>query len=161
MPKIEPEKKTEPEPETLKRGETQEILKSVAEKERVEKHERTEKQTKPKFKREIKKEGMGDGFLAGVNKYFSSNNINVVEQTVLRKTSEAEFIIKVPSAVGPLTYFCKAKGKKSINDGDLSSAYFQGQSKKMPVLFLTFGSLTKKAQYMLEKEFKGMHIKRI
>ncbi|MBI5397830.1 hypothetical protein HZB03_00035, partial [Candidatus Woesearchaeota archaeon] len=47
------------------------------------------------------------------------------------------------------------------NDGDLSSAYVQGQIKKLPVLFLTTGELSKKAEDLASREFKSMFIKRI
>jgi len=39
--------------------------------------------------------------------------------------------------------------------------YIQAQSKKLPVLFLTTGNVTKKAEEMLNKEFKGMQVKKI
>ena len=96
-----------------------------------------------------------------IEDYFTKNRIKIIEENIVRKESESEFIIQVPSSVGSLTYFCKAKSKKKINDGDLSSAYIQGQSKKLPVLFLTKGELTKKAEGLLEKEFKGMYVKKI
>ena len=63
--------------------------------------------------------------------------------------------------MGVLPFYCKAKNKKTINDGDLSSVFIQSQSRKLPVLLLTTGDLTKKAKELLEKEFRGMHIKRI
>jgi len=108
-----------------------------------------------------KREEPKDYFLNQINAYFNRNKIEVLEKTALRKNSELDFIIRLPSTVGKLTYFCKAKNKRKINDGDLSSAYIQSQSKKLPVLFLTKGDLTKKAKDMLEKEFRGMSIKKI
>ena len=110
-----------------------------------------EKEAKPKIEEDIT-----SPFIKQLEKYFSKNNIEIIETNIIRKASEIEFVIKVPSNVGSLIYFCKAKGKKRINDGDLSSAFIQGQTKKLPVLFLTKGELTKKAQEMLENEFKGM-----
>jgi hypothetical protein len=77
---------------------------------------------------------------------------------VIRKSSEADYVIKVPSSVGALTYYCKAKSKKKITEGDLSSAFIHGQTRKLPTLFLTNGELTKKARDMLEKEFRGMSV---
>ena len=74
---------------------------------------------------------------------------------------DLDLIVEVPSAVGSLTYYCKAKNKKRISDSDLSSAFVQGQLKKLPVLFLTKGELTKKAREMLSKEFKNIKIKKI
>jgi len=95
-----------------------------------------------------------------IRSYFSVNDIEVVETEIVRKKSEINFIVDVPSSVGKLRYFCKAKSKKKINDGDLSSAFIQSRSKNLPCLFLIKGKLTKKAEGMLE-EFKGMSVKSI
>ncbi len=70
-------------------------------------------------------------------------------------------LIEIPSSVGGLKYFCKAKNKKKVNDGELSSIYIQAQSRKLPVLFITKGEFTKKAKEMLEKEFKGLKVKQL
>ncbi len=99
-------------------------------------------------------------FLDEVIKYLNKNKMDILSKDIIKK-NEIDFIIQIPSAVGKLEYYCKAKNKKRINDGDLASAFIQGQQKKLPVLFLTSGELTKKARSMLEKEFKGMYVKRI
>jgi len=103
----------------------------------------------------------GDPFFEEVVEYFKKNRINLIEHKIIRKNSDIEFIINVPSSVGNLTYFCKAKNKKRCNDGDLSSAYLQGQSKKLATIFLTTGELTKKAKGLSEGEFRGISIKQI
>ena len=54
-----------------------------------------------------------------------------------------------------------AEDKKLLNDKDLAMASIQGQAKKLPVLFLTKGQLTKKASEMLLKEFKSIKIRKI
>jgi len=64
--------------------------------------------------------------------------------------------VDVPSPVGKLSYFCRANNKKRVADPDLASAFVQGQFKKLPVLFITPGKLTKKAQGMLKNEFKHL-----
>ena len=100
-----------------------------------------------------------DDFVRGVHKYFKKNRIQILEQNIIRKGSEVDFIVIVPSTVGSLTYYCKAKSKKRNNDTDLASAMVQGQMKKLPVLYLMAGDLTKRAKEMIHKEFKGMTIK--
>ncbi len=110
---------------------------------------------------DTKEEKVVDDFFNSIEDYFSTNNVKVLEKNMIRKGSEAEFIIEVPSAVGTLNYYCKAKSKKRINEGDLSAAFIIGQTKKLPVLFLTKGDLTKKAQEMLNLEFKGMAVKKV
>ncbi len=98
----------------------------------------------------------GDDFLKQVLEYFAEKRIQVIAKEVQRKNSDIEFEISVPTAVGRVTYFCKAKNKKKSNDGDLSNAYVQGQMKKLPVIYLTTGDVTKKAKEKLNHEFKGL-----
>lgn len=98
----------------------------------------------------------GDDFLKDVLAYFAEKHIQVVDRKVVRKNAEVEFVVSLPTAVGRVEYYCKAKNKKRSNDGDLSSAYVQGQLKKLPVLYLAAGEVTKKAKEMLAHEFKGM-----
>jgi len=103
----------------------------------------------------------GDSFLGQIVDFFQRNKIDINSFQVMRKNSDAEFIVSIPSAVGFLEFYCKAKNKKKCNDGDISSAYIQGQLKKLPVLFLTTGELTKKAESMLSNEFNGLKVQRL
>lgn len=102
-----------------------------------------------------------DVFFKEINSFFKKKAILIQDITVIRKGSEIDFIIELPSNVGNLNYFCKAKAKKKIGDGDLSSAFIQGNIKKLPVLFITKGDLTKKAKELLSTEFKSMFVKQI
>lgn len=102
-----------------------------------------------------------DKLLNEVKRFFEKSNINIMEEKIVKKNSDLDLVIEVPSAVGSLIYYCKAKSKKRISDSDLSSAFVQGQLKKLPVLFLTKGELTKKAKEMLSKEFKSIKINKI
>ena len=103
----------------------------------------------------------GDVFMKKLKLYFEEKRIRIIEKIKVKKNSQAELIVDLPTSVGRMEYYCQAKKKKKCNDGDLSSAYIIGQSKKMPVLFITTGELTKKAEAMLNKEFKGMVVKKI
>ncbi len=91
--------------------------------------------------------------LTKVNQTFDTKDIEIIEQKIIRKNSEIEMIINVPSPIGKLKFFCKIRNKKKNNDKDLSSAYVEGQLKKLPVLYVTTGEFTKKAEQLLEKEF--------
>jgi hypothetical protein len=102
-----------------------------------------------------------DVFFKKVWEYFKTNDIQIIDYKIIRKKSEIEFTIAVPSRIGSQEYYCKAKGKAKVNDGDLSTVYVQGQAKKLPVIFITTGELTKKAKDMLSRDFKGMVVKRI
>ncbi|MFH1590296.1 MAG: hypothetical protein ABIC95_00045 [archaeon] len=97
-----------------------------------------------------------DPFSRRIRRYFEKNGIDILKATTNRKGSDMDFLIRVPSAAGSLRFACKAKSKKRISDGDLSSAYVQGQTEKLPMMFLATGELTKKAKAMLDKEFQGM-----
>ncbi|MBN2454290.1 hypothetical protein JXB11_01965, partial [Candidatus Woesearchaeota archaeon] len=83
--------------------------------------------------------------------FFEKSGIEVLEQGVLKKNSEFEFVIKMPTPVGEVKYYCVAKSKKRCSDSDLSAAFAQGDMRKLPVLFISPGELTKKAAALLEK----------
>jgi hypothetical protein len=102
-----------------------------------------------------------DAFFDFISAFFKDNEIVMHDFDVTRKNSEADFFISLPSKVGLLNYFCRAKNKLKINDADLSSAYVQGQMKKLPVLFLTTGVLSKKAEDLAAREFKSLFVKHV
>ena len=99
-------------------------------------------------------------FLEDILNFFGRNKVVPLSRDIVRK-GEIDFIAKVPSAVGDIEYYCKARDKKTINDADLASAFAQGQIRKLPVLFITNGKLTKRAEEILQKDFKGITIKRV
>lgn len=91
-----------------------------------------------------------DTFLPDIEHFCSKLKIEVVQKETLRKNAELNLIVKVPSVVGSMTYFCKAKNKSKCDEKDLSTAYMEAQVKKLPLLFLYTEELNKKAQEMLE-----------
>ena len=72
-----------------------------------------------------------------------------------------DFFVELETSIGKAKYFCKAKNKQRISDSDLSNAYVKGQSKKLPVLLLSPGDLSKKAVEMINSELKGLSFKKI
>jgi hypothetical protein len=100
-------------------------------------------------------------FYSSVQKYFETNLISVLSSKILTKKTQYEYTIQIPSHVGTLAYYCVARDKKAINEGDISNAYILGQKKGMPILYLTTGALTKKAQALLTTEFRSMTVKNI
>ncbi|MEK6948888.1 MAG: hypothetical protein AABX34_01610 [Nanoarchaeota archaeon] len=96
-----------------------------------------------------------------VMNFFTGNKISVIESAKAKKSSDLEFIVDILTSIGGIKYFCKYRGKKSINEADLSSALVQAQSKNLPLLFLSSGVLTKKAQEMLNKELKNIIFKKL
>jgi hypothetical protein len=101
-----------------------------------------------------------DPFLQKLMGFFASNNITILEQIALKKKSEYDFVLQLASPVGQLHYYCKAKNKAKVGEADLSHAFVQGQLKKLPVLFLAPGILTKPAQDLM-KELKGLTVKQV
>jgi len=100
-------------------------------------------------------------FLKEIYNFFDKSKINIVGKYDTKKKSEIDFTIELQTSIGNIQYFCKSKNKKKINDADLSSAVIQSQSKNLPLLFLTNGALTKRAQEMLNNEFKNITFKKI
>ena len=99
-----------------------------------------------------------DPFFGQLMEFFEKKGIVVESSTIIRKGKDIECVLSVPSPIGPVCYFCKAKSKKRVNEGDLSSAYLTAEMQKMPSLFMTTGILTKKAYEKLDKELKNMKL---
>ncbi|PIZ51981.1 hypothetical protein COY27_01860 [Candidatus Woesearchaeota archaeon CG_4_10_14_0_2_um_filter_33_13] len=109
-----------------------------------------------------KRKPIEDEFLPHVEKYFKKINISIDQTEIVRKNSEMNFIVKVPSAVGKITYFCKAKSKNKCDEKDLSTAYMEAQIKKLPLLLLYSNEITKKMEDMLSSDaFENAVIKKI
>ncbi len=102
-----------------------------------------------------------DDFYRTVKKYFDANTIIIKKLSIIRKNSELEADISVASAVGPLAFYCRAKNKQRCSEGDLSTVFLEGQRRKLPVLFLITGEITKKATTLLSSEFTTITIKNL
>lgn len=102
-----------------------------------------------------------DSFLLNIINLFKEMNIEILNYKIIRKNNDIEMDILINTKVGKLNYFCKAKDKKRIDDKELSSIFVISQMKKLPVLYLTTGELTKKAKELLDKEFKSITIFKI
>lgn len=101
-----------------------------------------------------------DSFLRDVRSFFEKNKIIIRELSTVKKKTEFDIIIDVPSPLGTLTYFCKAKNGRRISNSDLSNAYVQGQLKKLPVVFLSPGELAKPAKVFM-KDLKGLTVSKL
>ena len=130
------------------------VLGETPGKQAVEGIKKPEQPVKPREIQEIKTI-QGDGFLDTVTAYFKTNSIEVTEHKVVRKNREVEGKIMVNSDLGKLDYFFAARNKKKLNDADLSLASELGRKYKLPVLFMSNGELSKKAQIYLESNLKG------
>ena len=122
-----------------------------------------QKETKQKIKqpRKYKPREKEDSFLKEIIKFFERNKINIISSEIIKRNSEIDFIVEIPSVVGNLQYYSKARNKKRINDSDLSQAYVKGQLKRLPVLVISSGELSAKAQEMIGKELSNLTFKKI
>jgi len=93
-----------------------------------------------------------------IKRFLEENGIVVLEEETVRRNREFNFLVKVPSNVGALKYFLKAKNKKTINDAEIILAHSQSQENKLPCLFLTNGKLTKKAQQLIKGKLSGQFL---
>ena len=167
----EKEKITKKEPETivLQEPKQQVLVQKEAKPIEIQKHakepkpETIEKQKPLKEKTEAPKQKIKaeDPFLRHIKNFFDKNKVAVIESIEDKKNSETDFIIELQTAIGNVRYFCKSKDKKKINEGDLSSALVQAQSKNLPLVFLTNGKIVKKAEEKLKTDFKNVLYKEI
>ncbi|MBI5872209.1 hypothetical protein HZB88_03935, partial [archaeon] len=113
---------------------------------------------KKEEKHRQKQEG---GFEMLVWNFLKKRQLEHIEHKMIKKNKEMNIIIKMPSAIGELYYFIKAKDKKRVNDADLSLAYSESQRHNMPLLFLSGGELTVKAKRLIEEQMKGIAFKKL
>ena len=93
--------------------------------------------------------------------YLNRNKVSILEKQTIKKNRELNFVVNIPSNVGDLMYFVKAKNKKKINEGELLLAFTEGQNLKLPTLYLTNAETTKKAIKYMETNMKGLLYKKI
>jgi hypothetical protein len=88
--------------------------------------------------------------------HFRENKIVLLQQEQITKDREYAFIIEVPSAVGIMKMYCRARNKKKLNEGDVAQALLKAKLFDLPCLYLTNGEFTKKAQKIIAKEYNGV-----
>ncbi|MBW2993679.1 hypothetical protein KY317_03845, partial [Candidatus Woesearchaeota archaeon] len=108
-----------------------------------------------------KKKEQEDPFFTQIMTYLESKKIEVLDYNIIKKKKEIDLRVKVPSVIGKLDYLCKAKKKRKISDTYINAIFVEGQIKKIPVLFLTTGTLSKNAVEKLTNEFKGVMVDKL
>lgn len=108
-----------------------------------------------------KEKNAKQGFIQRVYDFLKNNDINIIDKEEIRKDREYNLIVSFPTSLGRLSAFCKCKNKKNINDNDISDAYVDALNKQMPLIYITNGKVTKKAEEALGKKFKSVILKRI
>jgi hypothetical protein len=119
---------------------------------------------KEKVKRRVKKPkveatyavNLDDDFEKIIIGYLKKKKISILDKTTIKKDRELNFIVSVPSNVGTLRYFVKARKKKKLNEGDLLLAFTEGQDKKLATIIVSNAEITKKAKLFIEKSLPGL-----
>jgi len=102
------------------------------------------------------KETTPDEFFMHIKNYLATSHLTMNEVISQRKNKELIAVIKVPSALGDLDMLLIAKNKKKITNSDLSLVHQKSQARKLPLLFLTTGDISKKTGQHIEKNLKGL-----
>ncbi len=102
-----------------------------------------------------------DEFTSTVLNFFSSSEIFVIDQKLLKRNKEINFVIEFPAPIGKACYYVKALNKKKISDKELSSAFEEAKNESLPLLFVSNGELTKKAQDFVGNQMRGIVFKQI
>jgi hypothetical protein len=112
-----------------------------------------EPKEKPEIKKKVKKEIKAGDFSLMLKSYFENKGINIVEKNIVKKGKEFDYIIEISSVIGNIRMFLSAKDKKKLNDSDLSIAHNKSQLKKLPLMILTNGDLTKQAKEYINNNY--------
>lgn len=131
-------------------SEIEDLLKERYGKEEKKRGEKKEEKTVGTQKQEIA------GFEGKVMNCLSGLGAKIIEKKVARKEAEMNLVIELQTSFGPQKFFAKAKKKKSISESDLSLLGAEGARKKMPVILITNGMLSKKALLFKEKNIGEM-----
>lgn len=148
-------KKEKPAEKTVEhKREEERLLTSFVKEEKTEEKIIQKKEKLEEPKKAIVEVPGSDAFADKIIKFLKERGVIIKNIEIKKKNSEIDLVLSVPSIVGDIDYYCRAKNKAKISDSDLSSAYVQGQLKKLPAMLITSGVLTKKASQMLEKEIR-------
>lgn len=121
----------------------------------------TKEEPKKEVQKHLAEDEPDDELHEKAKSFFEEKHIRVKSVKQVRKNQELEYEIIVPSAIGDLDYFCRAKAKKKLNENDLANAYLAGKRKELPVLLVATGELTKKAENSIPTEFPGVKVANI
>lgn len=105
-----------------------------------------------------KKEEFKKDFFETIKAHIYGLGLDIVGKEKIKKT---EYVLILKNHDSNEYHYCVAKDKKTINEGDLSTAFVFAHQKRMPCIFLMTGRLTKKAELMSQKEFKDMKIEKL
>ena len=100
---------------------------------------------------------LDDAFAQEVSQFFTKKGMRLTDFTILKK-GEIDCLVEIPSPIGSILYFCKAKNKKKCSEGEVATAFVAAQLKKLPAMLLTPGELPKKVQQKIITEYPNMKV---
>ena len=128
--------------------------------ERVEKQESPVMKEKKLIPKKEEKKFVEKVKTYNIDGFFEKNKIKVLNILDKKKKSACEYIIKLPTPVGNVKFFCAVLNKCRVSDADISKVIVKSQMRKLPGLLLYCGQLTNKAQE-LSKSNSEILIKRL
>lgn len=102
-----------------------------------------------------KQEAPSGKFYSRIMEFFKNNEITATREIVVKKEKEFDFIAEIPSPLGALRYYIKAKDKKNITEPELSTVFAEGKLHQLPAILIANGVPNKKAQSLLSTKFSG------
>jgi len=102
-----------------------------------------------------------DDFFTLIHTKLAEKEVTVTSAVVVKKNSELDLHISLPTPFGHVTYYAKAKKKKKSSDSDIASAFAKGQMLHLPTAYISLGELTKKTNDMLKTDFIGVLVIRL
>ena len=93
------------------------------------------------------------------DEFFKKNNISIIK-SLSNKGSEASFIGRANYSI-PQNYYIKYLMKKSVSENDVSKAYTESNTHKMPCLIITTGKIAKKAELLISSVGSLVNVARI
>ncbi len=85
-------------------------------------------------------------FSKAVKEYFKEKNIILKSMREIRNNKELEGEIDIPTPVGMISYFYRAKNKNKSNEGDIAGTLISARARMLNALYLTTGTVIKKAK---------------
>ena len=114
--------------------------------------------SKPRPKRKSPQKAKGGDIDLLALEYFNERAIKILEKQVIRKSKDSRFVVEVPSGIGSINYYVRAKAKATITEDDLMLAFGEAKQKGLPALMVSTGDLSKKAKELLDSNLRGQLI---
>ncbi len=96
----------------------------------------------------------------GISSFFTRNKIEVLNVLSGKRKSHSEYLVRIPTPVGGVKFYCVFLGKSKVSDADISKVVVKSQMRKLPGVLLYSGQLTNKAKE-LSRSLSELIVKRV